>query len=68
MKLENQTNSNLNIEVDATTTVSNAWQELTFDFAAANNANNLQKVIIFFDFGALGNGASYYFDDIIQTN
>jgi hypothetical protein len=68
MKLENQTNSNLNIEVDATTTVSNAWQELTFDFVAANNANNLQKVIIFFDFGALGNGASYYFDDIIQTN
>jgi hypothetical protein len=68
MKLENQTNANLNIEVDATTTVANAWQELTFDFAAANNANNLQKVIIFFDFGALGTGTSYYFDDIIQTN
>jgi hypothetical protein len=34
MKLENQTNANLNIEVDATTTA-NAWQELTLILQAS---------------------------------
>ena len=68
LKLENQTNSSLNTEVDATTTVANTWQELTFNFAGINNANNYQKVIVFFNFGAVGTGTTYYFDDIIQSN
>ena len=68
LKLENQTNSTLNIERDATTTVANAWQELTYDFTGINNANNYQKVIVFFNFGAVGTGTTYYFDDIIQSN
>ena len=68
LKLENQTNSTLNAEVDATTTVANAWQELTYDFTGINNANNYQKVIVFFNFGAVGTGTTYYFDDIIQSN
>lgn len=57
-----------NIEVDATTTVANGWEELTFNFAGINNANNYQRVVVFFDFGNPGNGATYYFDDIIQSN
>lgn len=53
-----------NIEVDATTTIANGWEELTFDFSAANNANNYQRVVVFFDFGDYGTGADYYYDDI----
>ena len=68
LKLENQTNSALNTELDATTTVANDWQELTYDFTGINNANNYQKVIVFFNFGAVGTGTTYYFDDIIQSN
>jgi hypothetical protein len=57
-----------NIEVDATTTVANGWEELTFNFAGINNANNYQRVVVFFDFGNAGNGATYYFDDVVQSN
>lgn len=68
MKLENFANANINIERDATVTLASGWQELTFDFAGINNANNYRRVVVFFDFGNAGTGASYYFDDIIQSN
>lgn len=56
------------IEIQAVTTVANAWEELTFDFTGINNANNYQMIVLFFDFGNVGNGATYYFDDIQQFN
>lgn len=68
MKLENSTNSNVFLEVDRTTTVANAWEELVFDFSGVNNANNYQKVVLFYDFGNAGTGSNYYFDDIALTN
>jgi hypothetical protein len=71
LKLEkiNATNPDpTNVEVDATTTVANGWEELTFNFAGINNANNYQRVVFFFDFGNAGNGATYYYDDITQFN
>ena len=64
LKVENLTNGDLNHEVDATTTVANQWEELSFDFSAINMANTYQKVVIFFDFGNAGDGSSYYFDDV----
>ena len=67
LKLENASATNP-IEIPATTTVANAWQELTFDFAGINNNNNYQTVVIFMDFGAPGTGATYYFDDIQLSN
>lgn len=57
-----------NIEKDATTTKVNEWEELTFDFAGIVNANNYQRVVLFFNFGVPGTGESYYFDDIRQSN
>jgi hypothetical protein len=33
-----------NIEVDVTTTIANGWQELSYDFAKINNANNYQEL------------------------
>jgi len=68
LKFENFANSNINIEKDATTTVANGWEELTYDFSDLVNANNYQRVVIFFDFGNSGNGADYYFDDIKLSN
>jgi hypothetical protein len=69
LKLEQLIASNAtNIEVDATSTVANGWEELTFDFPGIINANNYQRVVVFFDFGVKGTGATYYFDDIKQSN
>ncbi|MCV9926986.1 PKD domain-containing protein [Flavobacterium sp. LS1R49] len=67
-KLENLTDPNINKEIDATTTVANGWEELTFDFAGIVNTNNYQRVVVFFDFGNSGTGKTYYFDDIKQSN
>ncbi len=69
LKLENLANGTaINTELDATTTVANGWEELTFNFTGINNANNYQRVVVFFDFGNAGNGATYYFDDIKLSN
>ncbi|MEY4835276.1 MAG: hypothetical protein RI980_1391 [Bacteroidota bacterium] len=69
LKLENLANgTGINTELDATTTVANGWEELTFNFTGINNANNYQRVVVFFDFGNAGNGATYYFDDIKLSN
>lgn len=67
MKLENLANSSINIERDVVNTTANAWEELVFDFTGINNANNYQRLVVFFDFGTAGDGASYYFDDIELT-
>lgn len=59
------------VEVEATTSVTNAWQELTFDLTSSpafNTANVYDRVILFPDFGVNGTGATYYFDDIKQFN
>lgn len=68
LKIENLNDGNINKEVDLPTTVANTWEYLTFDFAGADFSQSYSKIIIFFDFGNTGNGASYYFDDIRQTN
>jgi len=62
VKLENA-DASIVFEVDATTTKLNAWEDLSFDFSTAPIANYV-KFVIFFDFGAVGDGAVYYFDEI----
>ena len=68
LKLENSANTGINTELSATTTVANAWQELTYDLTGINNNNNYQNVVLFFDFGTNGTGATYYFDDVKLSN
>jgi hypothetical protein len=69
LKLENLTNAAFNIEVDAVNTTANAWEELTFVFPNVVNANNYKRVVVFCNFGAVGTGETYYFDDIkLNTN
>ncbi|MCF8370053.1 MAG: hypothetical protein K9H64_00425 [Bacteroidales bacterium] len=64
LKVENLNDGNIAHEVDATTTVDNQWEELQFDFSGIDLGNTYQKVVIFFDFDNVGDGATYYFDDI----
>jgi hypothetical protein len=61
------------VETEAVTTVANAWDTLTFDFAnpvsgpPLNLDYDYNKLIIFFNFGATGAAAgaqTYYFDDV----
>lgn len=68
MKLENLANANTNIEKDQTLTLANGWQELTFDFTGISLTNTYQRVVVFFNFGVAGNGTTYFFDDIKQSN
>jgi hypothetical protein len=61
------------VESEAVTTVANAWETLTFNFANPVGASldlalNYNRLIIFFDFGLAGSaiGArTYYFDDML---
>lgn len=67
LKVENLTNGGINFEKEVTTTVANAWQELTFDYSAINTANSYQKVVLIFDLGVMGDGSpnfTFLFDDI----
>jgi hypothetical protein len=51
LKLEKVASDATNIEVDATSTIANGWEELTFDFPGIVSSNNYQRVVVFFDFG-----------------
>ena len=71
LKIEDIADGSKSVETEAQTTVANGWQTLTFDFGvpaagspALNLANTYNKVTIFFAFGTMGTGKTYYFDDI----
>ena len=67
LKVENLDDGNIEYEVDATTTVSNSWEELEFDFSAIDTSQEYQRLVFFFDFDVVGDGSTYYFDDIRLT-
>lgn len=67
LKLENFTNADINTELDAVTTVANQWETLTYNFTGINNANNYQRLVLFYDYGNTGNGSEFYFDDVEQS-
>ena len=74
LKIENSNDPAVSVETEATTTVANAFEALTFDFAnqvsgtaAFDPAATYDKVVIFFNFGTDGATAgaqTYFFDDI----
>ncbi|MFT3982011.1 MAG: PKD domain-containing protein [Ferruginibacter sp.] len=67
LKVENLTDGNINFEKEVSTTVANAWEELTFDYSTINTANSYQKIVLIFDLGTMGDGSPNYtflFDDI----
>jgi len=64
LKVENIDDDQIFYEVDATTTVTNQWEELEFDFSGIDISQEYQKIIFFFDFGNPGDDATYFFDDV----
>ena len=66
LKLEDSSNGNANVELDATTASDgvNEWETLTWDFSSADHNVTFDKASIFFDFGNAGAGEEYYFDDV----
>jgi hypothetical protein len=69
LKVENQANQAQNFEKEVTTTVANAWEDLTFDYSAINTAYVYNRVVVIFDNGTMGNGSAnftFLFDDIRQ--
>ncbi len=70
LAIENQTTGN-QIFVDVNTTVMNAWETLTFDFAGLiDPAIDYNRVVVFFEFivDLPGDGSTYYFDNIETAN
>ena len=70
LKVEDIANPAKSVETEASTTAV-GWQTLTFNFANASNgtpvlnlATTYNKATIFFNFGTIGSGKTYYFDDL----
>ena len=71
LKVENASNGGIFFEKEDTTTVANAWEELTFDYSAINTAESYSKVVLICDLGIMGDGSAnftYLFDDIELTS
>ncbi len=71
LKVENKANSSQNFEKEVSTTVANAWEDLTFDYSAINTAQVYDRVVLIFDLGTPGDGSAnftFYFDDIRLTS
>ncbi|NVJ87945.1 MAG: hypothetical protein HWD82_00685 [Flavobacteriaceae bacterium] len=72
LKFEDATpwpNTVASAEVTATTTVANAWEELTFNFAGISTSVDFNNLVLIMDNGTQGDGsANYtiYIDDITQ--
>lgn len=55
------------IEVQVNSTLANTWEELTFDLSSNadfSTSKSYDTVIVFPDFGTVGKGEFFYFDDI----
>lgn len=77
LKVEDRNNNTRSVETEAMTQAANTWETLIFDFAtpAAGTAQmNLSYTYnmasVFFDFGNVGNGKIFYWDDVsfLATN
>ena len=63
VKLEDKTNSSINVEIGAKTTDASTWEELTFPFASRESAK-YDKIIIFFELNT-NTTQTYFIDDFM---
>lgn len=66
-KIENIDDAGLFVEASATTTVSGAWETLTFNMNTINPVVDYGRIALFFNFGVAGTNETYYFDNIKTT-
>lgn len=71
LKIEDHNNNTRSVEAQVNTTKANTWETLVFDFsnqaagtAALNTSYTFDMASIFFDFGTVGSGKVFYWDDI----
>lgn len=64
LKIENAADPNISVEVDAVTSTTNAWETLFFDFSSVDPTVEYSRIVMFFDFGNVGNGDTFYYDNI----
>ena len=70
-KVENGSNAGISVETEVLTTISSDWETLIFDFSnevsgttPINYTESYSKPVVFFNFGAVGTGEIYYWDDV----
>lgn len=73
LQLERSGDNTFQEHLEATTTVANTWEELTFDFSGIikDNSKRLQNILFFLDNGVTGDGSNNFtllFDDITLTH
>ena len=67
LKVENAIDGNINFQQEATSTLANAWEDLTFDYSTISTTNQYSKLVFIFDLGTMGDGTANYtwlFDDV----
>ncbi|WP_345167199.1 hypothetical protein [Algibacter aquimarinus] len=70
LKLENQTDDTVFIEKEITLNGTSSWEEAAFDLSDISTDVEYQKIVLFFDFGTVGDGSSdwtFYVDNIKQS-
>ncbi len=71
LKIEDHADPTKSVETETLTTKALTWETLIFDFknnaagtAAINSSYTYDKASVFFDFGKVGNGKNYLWDDV----
>ena len=67
LKVENATDAAIYYEKEATTTLANTWEDLSFDYSTISTSNQYQKLVFIFDNGTMGDGTAnftFLFDDV----
>ena len=65
LKLEDPNdNQNTFREAQVPVTAAGEWQDLSFDLSGIAGLNNIQRIVIFGNFGNQGTDGDYYFDDL----
>ena len=67
-KVENSADNTQFVEVDATASKTNEWEELTFDMSSAAPGVTYDRIVIFFDWDVSGDDSVYYYDELALTN
>ncbi|MGN7513090.1 MAG: hypothetical protein ACTHOM_01860 [Allomuricauda sp.] len=67
LKFEDSADGSISKEVQATTTVSGEWEELSFVFSPSDS-DKFDRLVLFFDFnGEKSSESTHYFDDIVMS-
>ena len=65
-KIENSANTNDFVEIDATVTTANAWEEISVDFNLGGAASGVYDRLVLFPGWNIPNAGTFYIDDITQ--